>query len=264
MLGINRMSGRTGRKSAPTDGGGIRPGRGIASQQEPSSRVWGSRVPGSSAATRCVYALEPRRALASLDASRDTLGKARVKLIDLVDRVRTLTGDAPYAVVGGLAQILWARKTHTDDLDVALTGTDVTRAYERVRGRRAGPGWRLPRPPDRVHEQSDVFEVYHLLFRGAVVDLMSFRDEEFTAEILATALPVPELRDIRFIRPELLLVTHCLRPDPLGALAAIELVIARRAAGDLDLSRCERWASRLGHLDALRRTLARADDLERS
>ena len=105
------------------------------------------------------YALSPDAFLRSVRASRDTLRKAPIKLIEVVDHVRALTGDAPYAIVGGLAQILWARKTHTDDLDVALAADDLARAYERVRSRKAGPGWRLPRPPDHTHEANDVFEV---------------------------------------------------------------------------------------------------------
>ena len=60
------------------------------------------------------------------------------------------------------------------------------RAYDRVWRREAGPGWRLPKPPDQVHEEKEVFEVYHLLFRGSVVDLISFRDQGFTQEILAS------------------------------------------------------------------------------
>jgi len=105
-----------------------------------------------------------------------------MKLIEVVEHARALTGDAPYAVIGGLAQILWARKTHTDDLDMTLAAADLGSAAKRVRGHRA-PGWRLPKPPDASHEQNEVFEVYHLLFRGSVVDLISFRNEAFTREI---------------------------------------------------------------------------------
>lgn len=207
------------------------------------------------------YALSPDAFLRSVQASRDTLRKAPMKLIEVVKHVRALTDDAPYAILGGLAQILWARKTHTDDLDVALAADDLTRAYQRVRSRKAGPGWRLPRAPDRPHEANDVFEVYHLHYRGSVVDLLCFRDALFMEEILATARAVPELDGIRFIRPELLLVTHLLRPGVPAALAAIELVAARRERGDFDLAYAERWAAQLGRTEALRRTLARADDL---
>ena len=185
-----------------------------------------------------------------------------MKLLDTVDRVRSLVDDAPYAVIGGLAQILWARKTHTDDLDVAVATADLARAYEKVRSHRAR-GWRLPSAPDEAHEEDAVFEVYHLLFRGSVVDLIAFREESLTAEILKTAQAVPELGGIRFVRPELLLVTHLLRPGAIAALAAVELVLSRRAAGDFDLPYAERWAARVGRLEHLRRTLARADELER-
>jgi hypothetical protein len=132
------------------------------------------------------------------------------------------------------------------------------------RRRRRAAGWRLPRPPDQAHEENDVFEVYHLLYRGTVVDLLAFRDDAFMAEILDTARAVPELRGMRFIRPELLLMTHLLRPGAAAALAAVELVLARRERGDLDLQYAERWAAQLGRTEHLRRTLARADDLERS
>jgi hypothetical protein len=172
-----------------------------------------------------------------------------MKILEGVDRVRALTDNAPYAVIGGLAQILWARKTHTDDLDMALAVGE------------AGPGWRLPRPHDQVHEKNEVFQVYHLLFRGSVVDLISFSDQGFTQEILQTAHAVSELGGMRFIRPELLLMTHLLRPGAPAALAAVELVLARRGFNDLDEAYAERWAARLGRVEALRRAVARADDL---
>jgi len=54
------------------------------------------------------YALSPAEVLRSVEASRDTLGKPRMKLIDVIARVEKLTNGAPYAVLGGLAQILWA------------------------------------------------------------------------------------------------------------------------------------------------------------
>jgi hypothetical protein len=181
----------------------------------------------------------------SVDASRDTLGRAHVKLIDVVHRVTALTGGAPYAVIGGLAQILWARKTHTDDLHVRLAAGDLAQAHAEVRDGRA-EGWALPEPPDRPHEQDDVLEVYHLLNQGSVVDLLSYRDAAFNAEILATAVPVPELSGIRFIRPELLLVTQLLRPGALAALAATELTLARRAKGGFDAPYAARWAAQVG------------------
>jgi hypothetical protein len=209
------------------------------------------------------YALAPSQMLRSVDASRDTLGRVRMKLIDIVHQVTALTGGAPYAVIGGLAQILWARKTHTDDLDVLLAAGDLARANAEVRDQRAA-GWTLPDPPDRPHEQNDVFEVYHLLYQGSVVDLLSYRDAAFAAEILATAVPVPELHGIRFIRPELLLVTQLLRPGAMAAIAATELTLARRAAGRFDPAYAERWAAQVGRAEALRRTFARADELERN
>ena len=116
------------------------------------------------------YALTPSQMLRSVDASRDTLGRVHIKLNDTVHQVTALTGGAPYAVIGGLAQILWARKTPTDDLDVLLAAGDLARAYSEVQDQRAD-GWTLPEPPDRPHEQNEVFEVYHLLYQGAVVDL---------------------------------------------------------------------------------------------
>ena len=209
------------------------------------------------------YALDPSQVIRSVDASRDTLGRVHMKLIDIVHQVTALTGGAPYAVIGGLAQILWARKTHTDDLDVLLAAGDLVRAHAEVRDQRA-EGWTLPDPPDRSYEQNDVFEVYHLLYQGAVVDLLSFRDAAFAAEILATAVPVPELGGIRFIRPELLLVTQLLRPGAMAAIAATELTLARRAAGRFNPAYAERWAAQVGRAEALRRTFARADELERN
>jgi hypothetical protein len=189
-------------------------------------------------------------------------GLPRMKLLDVVDRVRALVDDTPYAVIGGLAQILWARKTHTDDLDIAVAASDLVRAYDKVRLRHAR-GWRLPSPPDKAHEHDAVFEVYPLLFRGSVVDLISFREESLTTEILKTAQPVAELKGARFIRPELLLVTQLLRPGAMAALAAVELVLARRAARDFDLPYTKRWAKLVGRSEHLQRTLARADELER-
>jgi len=185
-----------------------------------------------------------------------------MKLLDVVDRVRALVDDTPYAVIEGLAQILWARKTHTDDLDIAVAASDLVRAYDKVRLGRARE-WRLPTPPDEAHEQDAVFEVYHLLFRGSVVDLIAFREESLTVEILATAQPVAELRGARFIRPELLLITQLLRPGAMAALAAVELVLARRAAHDFDLPYAQHWAERMGRSEHLQRTLARADEIER-
>jgi len=211
--------------------------------------------------TATAYALPPAEALRSIDASRGTLGRPRMKLIDLVAHVDKLIGGAPSVVLGGLAQILWARKTHTDDLDLAIATQDLQEAYRRVRLRAAGPGWSLPRPLSRAHEENDVFEVCHLTYRGSVVDLLAFRDASFNAEILSTARPVVELRGIRFIRPELLLVTHLLRPTPAAALAAVELILARRAADDFDTEYAARWADHVRKKGAFERALSRAADL---
>jgi hypothetical protein len=90
------------------------------------------------------------------------------------------------------------------------------------------------------------------------------RDAAFAAEILATAVPVPELRGIRFIRPELLIVTQLLRPGAMAAIAATELTLARRAVGQFEQAYTERWAAHIGRTEALRRTFARAEELERN
>jgi hypothetical protein len=45
-------------------------------------------------------ALDPGQFLRSVEASRDTLNRKRMKLIDVVEHVRVLTEDAPYAVIG--------------------------------------------------------------------------------------------------------------------------------------------------------------------
>ena len=203
------------------------------------------------------FALSPEQFIRSLDASRDTLGRPGLKLLEVVERVRALTADAPYAVIGGLAQILWARESHTDDLDVALASPCLTEAYDAVRSGKAA-SWTLPKAPDA----DEVFEVYHLLCDGAAVDLIAFRDSEFNAEIITTARTVPELGGIRFIRPELLLVTHLLRPGPRAALSAVELVIARRGTGGLELEESRRWALRLGREARLDRVLSQADALD--
>jgi hypothetical protein len=199
------------------------------------------------------YALAPDQLLRSIDASRDTLGKARMKLVDVVADVQELTSRAPYAVVGGLAQILWARKTHTDDLDVVLAAGDLSSAWQRVRAGQATARWALPDAPDQPHEADTVFEVCHLLCDGAVVDLIAFREETFNTEILRTATEIPELGGLRFIRPELLLVTHLLRPGPQAAVAAVELILARNDKGGLDLTETRLWAERLGRAERLER-----------
>jgi hypothetical protein len=196
--------------------------------------------------------------LRSVDATRATLGKSPMKLLDLVEHVRSLTHGAPYAVLGGLAQILWARKSHTDDLDVALASTDIASALRRVQQQEVA-GWSEPKPPDLTQESDDVFEVCHLLHGGAVVDLIAFRNEAFNSEILRTARPVDELGGVLFIRPELLVVTHLLRPGPEAALAAIELVISRRKFGGLDANEARTWAANVGRLERFERVLEQAD-----
>ena len=72
-----------------------------------------------------------------------------------------------------------------------------------------------------------------------------------------------QLRNTRFICPELLLVTQLLRPGMKAEIAATELALARRAAGDFDLAYVERWAAQVGCTEALWRTFARADELDR-
>lgn len=181
-----------------------------------------------------------------------------MKLLDIVARVDKLVKGAPCVVVGGVAQMLWARKTEIDDLDPAIATGALP---EDVRTQAAGAGWNMPRPLSRAHEANEVFEVCHLTYRGSVVDLISFRDFAFNSEILSTARPVDELRGIRFIRPELLLVTHLLRPTPAAALAAVELILARRAANDFDLAYAAQWADRLHKKAGFEKALTRAADL---
>ena len=183
-----------------------------------------------------------------------------MKLLDILDEVHKLTDGAPYAVIGGLAQILWARKSHADDLDIALASKGTSDAVERV-ARGALDGWQEPVPPDRTREANDVFQVCHLLYRGAVVDLIAFADRDFNAAIIGTARLIQELGPARFIRPELVLVTHLLRPGPEAALAAVELVIARRRWGGLEVAEARGWAEKVGRLERLERVLEQADTM---
>jgi hypothetical protein len=53
-----------------------------------------------------------------------------------------------------------------------------------------------------------------------------------------------------------------LRPRVEAALAAVKLVIARRAAGDFDQQYAERWARHMGRAAESARALARAVDLQ--
>jgi hypothetical protein len=62
-----------------------------------------------------------------------------------------------------------------------------------------------------------------------------------------------------FIRPELLVVTHLLRPGPEAALAAIELVIAGRKFGGLDVGEARSWAQIVDRSERFERVLAQAD-----
>lgn len=186
-----------------------------------------------------------------------------MKPLDVVAHARALCAEAPYAVVGGLAQMLWARKTHTDDLDVALAAPALGAALARVRSGDAGPEWAIPTPPDLDYEANEVFEVAHVHFRGVVVDFLTFRAADFTDEIAGSAVTVKELGDIRFVRPELLLVRHLLRPGPAGVGAGIDLLLARDASGGLDLVYAERWAERVGRGQRFRDWVARASELGR-
>ena len=206
------------------------------------------------------YALEPDEFLGAINASRDTLGKTRMKLLDIVAQVKKLTDDAPYAIIGGLAQILWARKTHTDDLDVALASCDLAEAFARISGPPGVDEWALPKAPDRAHEEDDVFEVVHATYAGAVVDLISFKDEAFTREIIDTGRVATELGGARFIRPELLLICHLLRPTIEAKLAAVELTLSRRARADFDEAYTRRWAEHVGSAAAFERILQLADN----
>jgi hypothetical protein len=207
-------------------------------------------------------ALSPGEFFRSVSASRDTLGRTRMKLLDVVAHVRTLTNGAPYCIIGGLAQILWARKTHTDDLDVALASHDVKAALASVKAGTADTRWALPDSPDKAWESDEVIEVCHILYDGSVVDLLAFKDSAFNAAVLAEAVEVVEIGKLRVIRPEHLLVTHLLRPGPMGALAAVELVIARRAKGGFDEAVVRAWAERVGRSERLTRVLEQAKAFE--
>lgn len=183
-----------------------------------------------------------------------------MKLLDLVAHVRKLTKEAPYAIVGGLAQILWARKSHTDDIDFVLDPESIASAARRIQENRADAGWALPL--EGAYEADAVFEVWHMTFDGAAVDLLAFRDLAFNSHLIATAVEVPDLDGHRFIRPELLVVTQLLRPGPAAALAAIELVLARRSQGDFDVVEARTWAARLGRADRLEKVIEQSEALK--
>jgi hypothetical protein len=208
------------------------------------------------------YALTPAELERSVAITRDTVGRPAMKILSLVTEVEALTGGAPAAIVVGLAQMLWARKTFTEDIDLALASVDLEQALESVTRGEAPPGWALPSPPDASHEGNDVFEVAHLLYDGVVVDLLSFREAAFTKAIIATAVRVPQLGNVAFITPELLLVTQLLRPGTRGAIAALELVLARRQAGGIDLAQVRHFAELTHSTPRLERVLAQVDALE--
>ncbi len=191
-------------------------------------------------------ALSPSDFLRSVSASRETLGRTRIDLLDVIAHVRTLTNNTQYCIVGGLAQILWARTTRAEELHVTLALEDVAVA------RFKSGAW----------ESDDVIEVCHVLYDGSVVDMLAFKNAAFNAAILSEAVEVVEIGNLRVIRPEHLLVTHLLRPGPNGALAAVELVIARRGKGGFDEALAHDWAERVGRADRLARVLEQAKAFE--
>jgi len=145
---------------------------------------------------------------------------------------------------------------------VALASQDVASALATVKAGTADEHWALPTQPDKARETDDVTDVCHLLYDGSVVDLIAFKATAFNAAVLSEAVEVPELGNVRVIRPEHLLVTHLLRPGPLGALAAVELVIARRAKGGFDEAVVRVWADRVGRGERLTRVLEQAKTFE--
>ena len=207
-----------------------------------------------------MYALSPSEVLQSINASRDTLGKLPMRLIDVTTHAQSLIGGKPFAIIGGLAQILWARKTHTDDFDLAVSGPSFTHAYQRVRDDEAKPDWTLPSPPDRALEEDRVFKVCHLLFRGIVVDFITFKRHAFNHVILTDVVPVFEFSNLPMINPELLLVTHLLRPTTQAAMAAVELLVARIERGGFNFEYAEHWATYVGKLHAYENAIRRARD----
>lgn len=205
-----------------------------------------------------MYALSPNEVLRSVRASRDTLQKVPMRLIDVATHAQQLIGGKPFTIIGGLAQILWARKTHTDDLDLVISSPSFTRAYQRVRN--GEPDWKLPSPPDRALEEDGVFKVCHLLFRGIVVDFITFKRREFTHTILKDAQFIAEFGNLPVINPELLLVTHLLRPTPQAAIAAVELLLARMEIGGFNFKYAEEWATYVGKLHAYKNAVRRAHE----
>lgn len=71
------------------------------------------------------------------------------------------------------------------------------------------------------------------------------------------------VRFVRRTRQDPSARTHLLRPGAVAALAAVELILARRAAADFDLPYAAKWAARAHRKEHFSRTLARADALER-
>jgi hypothetical protein len=168
------------------------------------------------------------------------LQKIPTNLLDAAERVSQLLGGAPYAVIGGLAMTLWAHKEGSEDIDMALAPNELL-----------GP-----------QEGDDIIEVSHLIVWDykAAIHLLYYRNEAFRAELLATAVPVPELKGVRFARPELLLITQLLSPRPKAEVSAVEIVRAGRAGGHFDLAYAAHWAEQVSRSEALRNTLARAEE----
>ena len=208
------------------------------------------------------YALSPGEVLRSVDASRDTLRKSPMRLLDIAPHASTLIGGRPIVVIGGIAQILWARKTHTDDLDLVVTAPSLLSAYKRVHAGTSFEDWALPSPPDRSLEEDRTFKVCHLLFRGAVVDFITFKKRAFNAAILRDAKSIAEFGALPVINPELLLVTHLLRPTPEAALAAVALLVARAKAGGFNFQYAEKWATYVGRRHAYEVAVRRAREFQ--
>lgn len=168
------------------------------------------------------------------------LQKIPTNLLDAAEGLSQRFGGVPYAVIGGVALMLWANKERSEDIDVALAPHELL-----------GP-----------HEGDDIIEVCHLILWDykAALHLLYYQNEAFRAELLATAVPVPELKGVRFARPELLLITQLLSPRPKAQVSAVEIVRSRRAGGHFDLAYAAHWAEQVNRSEALRNTLARVEE----